>query len=62
MYIKALDKNIDIEVNEFKDYIIPHDDKWTEEAIFNVLENSIKYTEDSGEIQVSVSENINYVT
>lgn len=62
VYIKALDKNIDIEVAEFKDYIIPHDDKWTEEAIFNVLENSVKYTENGGKVEISVSENINYVT
>lgn len=62
VYIKALDKNIDIELKEFNDYIIPHDDKWTEEAIFNVLENSVKYTKTGGKVEVSVSENVNYVT
>ena len=32
-----------------------HDSKWTEEAIFNVLDNAVKYTQRGGEIHISVT-------
>lgn len=32
--------------------IVSHDRKWTEEAIYNVLDNSVKYTEEGGEIRI----------
>ncbi len=61
VYVKALDKKIDIELEEFEDKIIPHDEKWTEEAIFNVLENGVKYTKEGGNIKVSLSETVNFI-
>lgn len=61
VYMKALNKNIEVELQEFPDVMIPHDSKWTEEAIFNVLENGIKYTPKGGQINVQVSTNFNYV-
>lgn len=61
VYLKALNKNIDINLDEFEDIIVPHDSKWTEESIFNVLDNSVKYTNENGKIDIKVSTNHNYV-
>ena len=33
-----------------------HDSKWTEEAIFNLLDNAVKYTQAGGTINVSVAQ------
>lgn len=33
-----------------------HDSKWTEEAIFNLLDNAVKYTQAEGTINVSVAQ------
>lgn len=61
IYIKALDKSIIIGLNEFNDIEIVHDYRWTEEAIFNILENAVKYTDIGGEITIIVSETVNYL-
>ena len=58
---KANLKNIKISVTDFKDKIILHDSKWTEESIFNILENGVKYTHDNGKIEVSLQETINFI-
>lgn len=57
---KAKSKNITLNLNEFNSRIIPHDKKWTEESIFNVLDNAVKYTQINGEINISVEETANY--
>ncbi|MDI7816788.1 HAMP domain-containing sensor histidine kinase [Clostridioides difficile] len=57
---KAKIKNITLNINEFDSMIIPHDKKWTEESIFNVLDNAVKYTQINGEINISVEETVNY--
>ena len=51
---KAEDKNIMINVLSEEVIIIPHDTKWTAEAIFNILDNAIKYTKTGGAIDILV--------
>lgn len=51
---KAEKKQIQVYVNCEKEIKIPHDRKWTEEAIFNVLDNAVKYTPRHGKIEILV--------
>ncbi len=60
MRVKASLKNIDIIVNDFESKIIRHDTKWTEESIFNILDNAVKYTNINGKIEVEAYETINF--
>lgn len=60
-YIKAKNKNIDIILELLKDYQVVHDNKWTEEAIFNVIDNAIKYTESGGKIIINMEESLNFI-
>ena len=52
VYLKALEKNIEISLNKLDSLEINHDKRWTKEAIFNVLENAVKYTEHNGQINI----------
>lgn len=45
-------KEMDIEVECPQPFMVRHDPKWTEEAIFNLLDNAVKYTPENGSIQV----------
>ena len=49
---EAVLKGIDLYVNCEENIIICHDSKWTEEAIYNVLDNAIKYNEPGGKIHI----------
>lgn len=60
-YIKALDKDIEIELNECENTCIDHDVRWSEEAIFNIIENAIKYSPRESKINIDISKTINYV-
>ena len=56
----AAKKNIIIK-NEIKeDCILAIDRKWTTEAIFNLLDNAVKYTAPNGKINLSLDNGINY--
>lgn len=59
--VKANQKQISIELEDFDDIQILHDSKWTEESIFNVIDNGVKYTDENGKINISVSQTINFV-
>lgn len=51
---KASIKEIQVCVECEKIVSLPHDIKWTEEAIFNVLDNAVKYTPENGKIKIKV--------
>ena len=47
-------KEIAVSVDCPEDLPISHDSRWTSEAIFNLLDNAVKYTPSGGKISVSV--------
>ena len=47
-------KQIDVSVNCPEDLTAAHDSKWTAEALFNLLDNAVKYTPSGGKITVTV--------
>lgn len=49
---EAVQKEIALYVDCEEEMIIRHDSKWTEEAIYNVLDNALKYTEPGGKIHI----------
>ena len=48
-------KNISVSVECDEMFIVSHDPKWTVEALFNILDNAVKYTPAKGKITLSVS-------
>jgi len=50
----AAKKSLELHVICEEDFIMKYDTKWTEEAIFNVLDNAVKYTKPGGCIHVKV--------
>lgn len=56
----AAKKNITIKDDIKEDCILAIDRKWTTEAIFNLLDNAVKYTAPNGKIRLSLDNGINY--
>lgn len=55
IFMKAHAKNIEMQLDMEKDVYILHDRKWTVEAIANILENAVKYSEEMTVIKIRVS-------
>lgn len=49
-------KEISFSVDCPSDLTVSHDKRWTSEALFNILDNAVKYTSAGGSIQVRVQE------
>lgn len=49
-------KGIDVTIHCPEDLHLLHDRKWTTEALFNLLDNAVKYTKEGGRITVSVEQ------
>lgn len=49
----AEQRQIEVTVNCLEDLTVPHDTKWTGEALFNILDNAVKYTPQSGSIHIN---------
>lgn len=56
----AAKKNIIIKNDIKEDCILAIDRKWTTEAIFNLLDNAVKYTAPNGKIRLNLDNGINY--
>ena len=50
--VKAEQKGLQIEVECPDDIYLYYDAKWTAEAIFNIVDNSVKYTAEGGKIRI----------
>lgn len=61
IYIKASEKNIDIELEDFKDIFLNHDPRWTAEAFANVMDNAVKYSPENSSIYIRVEKEVSYV-
>ncbi len=51
---KADKKDIDISIHCPAGIKVPHDVKWTAEAIENILDNAVKYTQQRGNVSIHV--------
>lgn len=54
VYGKTKGKQSEIQVEIEEDYLILHDRKWTVEALANILDNAIKYSEEQSIVNVRV--------
>ena len=55
VYVKAMEKGISVETQEFDDILICHDPGWTAEAFANVLDNGVKYAPSGTRITIRVT-------
>lgn len=53
--LKAEEKKISVSVQCPDELCAVHDPKWTVEALFNILDNAVKYTQEKGTIRVTAS-------
>lgn len=56
VYLKAKKKNVEIEYQELDSVQIRIDKRWTAEAVFNLLDNAVKYGPDGGKIKVVIQQ------
>lgn len=56
VYAMASKKGIEVRVSEFNDLKLFYDSKWTAEALVNILENAVKYSNENSTIDIYVEE------
>ena len=65
VYVKAEKKGIAIEIPEVSEEIekltLPHDTKWTKEAIANVLDNAVKYSPKSSMVRITIIKQVHFL-
>lgn len=49
-------KHLHLSVNCPENLTVAHDSRWTSEALFNLLDNAVKYTPEGGDIHVTVQD------
>ena len=54
--LSAENKHITVTIPDQTDISLVHDRKWTAEAIFNILDNAVKYTPIGGQIHINVQQ------
>jgi signal transduction histidine kinase len=57
VYTQAEQKNIDITIDCDQAILASHDMKWTSEALFNIMENAVKYSDPEGKIHIAAQVN-----
>ncbi|MDO5336127.1 MAG: HAMP domain-containing sensor histidine kinase [Eubacteriales bacterium] len=60
VYMKALEKQIDISMEPFEDIRLVHDPKWTAEVFVNILDNAVKYSDRGSHVCILVEEMVSY--
>lgn len=61
MFSYLLKKHINIELSKNTHISALYDEKWTQEAIFNVLENCIKYSNKNTTITIQISKILSFL-
>lgn len=54
---QAEDKEIQFELTLPERAVLRHDSNWLGEAVYNILDNAVKYSEHGGRIEITLSEN-----
>lgn len=55
VYAQESARQICLSIEEFQDFELYHNPKWTAEAMTNILENAVKYSPENSRIQITVS-------
>lgn len=54
VYAQASAKQIQLSVEEFQDFELYHNPKWTAEAMTNILENAVKYSPENSPVKIAI--------